>query len=269
MSRYRQITLADAWRMNAASNRIQGIRSPTGLPADDVLLGTWSSEAGTALLRPNGEAVAVGAATVTWANRPTNPSLYDQIFVTDIGPNGTQFWWNGSRWKVLYPSVIGENGNIVTGVAQIADQYLGAGFGPFPVGLLQVGDTFCYQFALGKDAALDTYGTATSIRFGQNGTVVDVVIAGINLSGVIVAASRAGPGFEKYFRVVSANTIRPIGVISAVSSFNGLSVGNTDAATTVGIINITTTPWRIGVSTNMNAGTAAPQITYQRLTLLP
>lgn len=205
----------------------------------------------------------------TWVNRPTSPTVYSQYFATDIGPNGTSFYWNGTRWKVWYPSVIGEIGNIVTGVPSTADQYIGTGLGPYPVGLLQAGDVLCYQFSFGKTGNTDAFGNSQNIRFGQNGTITDSAIASANLSGTIVALTRAGVGIEKWFRVESATTMRAIGSINASPSFTGVFVNNIAPETTVGIINITTTPWRIGVSTNMSTGVDSPQLTYQRLTLMP
>jgi hypothetical protein len=230
----------------------------------------WSSAAGTALVRPNGSVAPVSSQTVTWATRPTSPALFDQIRVTDIGPYGLPMEWDGTRWRVMFPTVIGLTGGIVTGVTGTAEQYFG-GFGPFPAGFLQVGDTLVYQFSFGKTGGSDAFGTSTNIRFGQNGNTGDAPIAAGNLSGTILAATRAGPGIEKWFRVESATTMRAIGSININPSFTGVFVNNIAPETTVGIVNVSTTPWRIGISTTMGGtvGPDAPQLTYQRLTLYP
>jgi len=268
MSNYRRISDGDAWLVDPVTNRVEGIRSPTGLPADDVLLPAWSNAQGTALLRPDGTSVAVGSGTVLWANRPTSPSLYDQILATDIGPNGTRFEWNGSRWKVLYPSVIAETSALVSGVAGAADQYFtGARLGPFPAGLFAAGDVLQWHMGLGKTGSTDTWGTI-SLRIGQNGVIGDSAVLTANLASFMTAGGRSG-GLEKWLRIESATTIRGLGVNNANSSWNNVNVSGTlpDAVQT--IVNISTTPIFLGISTTMSGGTDVPSIAYQRLTLHP
>ncbi|MCE2914198.1 MAG: hypothetical protein LW768_01425 [Rubrivivax sp.] len=213
--------------------------------------------------------------TVTWATRPTSPYLYQPIFVTDIGPNGVHLQWNGTRWKVLFPTLIGENGNILTGVAQQADQYLG-GLGPYPAGFIQAGDILVYHFGLAKNGVTDTYGTGgTSIRLGAGGVIGDSAILQANLSSTITATVDGGCGFEKWIRVQSNTTTRGLGANSAAPSWNGLSTTSANPDVTATIINISTTPWFIGLSTTMTGVPTpatvvdAPLLTYQRLTLLP
>jgi len=228
----------------------------------------WSSAAGTALVRPNGSVAPVSSQTVTWATRPTSPSLFDQIFATDIGPNGAYFQWNGTRWKVLYPSVIAETSTLVAGVAQTADQYFTAArLGPFPLGLFGVGDVLQYHIGLGKAGTTDTF-TALSIRVGQNGAIGDSAVLQATISSFMTAAARSG-GIEKWMRIESATTIRGLGVNNANSSWNNVNISGTAADATQTIPNITTVPLFVGLSTTMSGATDAPQIAYQRLTLYP
>ena len=211
---------------------------------------------------------ALVAGTGLWANRPASPALYDQYFATDIGPNGVQFWWNGSRWKVLFASVIAETSTLVAGVAQTADQYFTAArLGPFPLGLLGVGDVLQYHIGLGKAGTTDTF-TALSIRIGQNGAIGDSAVLQATISSFMTAASRSG-GIEKWMRIESATTIRGLGVNNANSSWNNVNISGTAADSTQTIPNITSVPLYIGLSTTMSGATDAPQIAYQRLTLLP
>ena len=213
------------------------------------------------------QSLVSGAYTGLWVNRPSSPALYDQIFVTDIGPNGASLWWNGTRWKVLFPTVIAENATILTGVAQLADQYLG-GLGPIPAGLIQAGDVLSYHVGLGKNGATDAYGTVLSLRLGAGGVIADSAIVTANYSGVMVASARSA-GVEKWFRFDSVTTTRGLGPNNANSSWNGLSITGAAPEATATVINVNTTPWYIGVSTTMGGATNAPQLTYQRLTLLP
>ncbi len=213
-----------------------------------------------------------GVVVGTWANRPTDPPPYFQYLATDVGRSGMLFYWDITRWRVWYPSVLGEIGTIVTGVAQTANQYIGSGvnrLGPFPPGVLQVGDVLVYQFSVGKTGGTDAFGTATNILLGQNGDVSDAAIATSNISGTMIAARRSGPGYEKWFRVESPTTIRPIGSLNMDPTFSGIFTNNIAPETTVGIVNVSTIPWRIGVSTTMGGATDSPQLTYQRLTLMP
>lgn len=211
---------------------------------------------------------ALTAGTVTWANRPTNPALYDQIFVTDIGPNGTQFWWNGSRWKVLYPSVIAQTTTLIAGTAGAADQYFTAArLGSFPVGLLASGDVLQWHIGLGKSGTTDTFGTI-SLRVGQNGAIGDSAVLTANIAAFMTAASRSG-GIEKWLRIESNTTIRGLGVNNANSSWNNVNISGTAADATQVIPNITTTPLFFGISTTMSGGTDTPQIAFQRFTLYP
>jgi hypothetical protein len=267
MPDYRAISHQDAWRVGA-DNKIQGIRSPTARPADDVLFAAWANDQGLSLVRPNGSTIIIVAGQGLWADRGTG-TAGAQYFATDIGPNGTMFRWVGSRWRVLYPSVLGEIGTIVTGVTGTADQYIGTGLGPFPPGLIDVGDMLVYQFAFGKTGATDAFGSATNIRLGQNGNTSDAAVASSNISGTMIAARRAGPGYEKWIRVDSATTTRAIGSINMDPSFTGVFTNGIAPETTVGTVNVTTTPWRMGISTTMGGTNDAPQLTYQRLTLMP
>jgi hypothetical protein len=135
---------------------VQTTLNPDGTPTG--LLQTGGQVFGQMLTVAQAEALLALVsqyATGLWVNRPSSPTLNFQYFATDIGPNGVNFYWNGTRWKVFYPTVIAENGAIVTGVAQLADQYIGTGFGPFPVGLIAAGDVIQYQFAFGKTGATD------------------------------------------------------------------------------------------------------------------
>lgn len=208
------------------------------------------------------------AQTVLWANRPTSPSLYDQIFVTDIGPNGTQFYWNGSRWKVFFPSVIAQTTTLISGAAGAADQYFAdARLGAFPVGLLGAGDVLQWHIGLGKAGTTDTFGVL-SLRVGQNGAIGDSAVLTANLASFMTAPSRSG-GIEKWLRIESNTTIRGLGVNNANSSWNNVNISGTAADATQVIPNITTTPLFFGISTAMSGSTDAPQISYQRLTLMP
>ena len=210
--------------------------------------------------------MVLGSYTGPWVNRPTSPALYDQIFITDIGPNGTNFWWNGTRWKVMFPTTLGENGNIITGALQTADQYLG-GFGPFPVGLLQPGDVITYQVGLGKTGNAGHAFGDLSFRLGAGGVVGDSLIALNSAGGAFTTAIRSY-GIEKAFRVVSNTTIRPLGPGNGLPSWIGTVSGAAPEGANT-IINLSTTPWYIGVSATMPGAVEAPQLAYHRLVLLP
>lgn len=46
----------------------------------------------------SGSAYQIGTRSSTWAARPTGTFTGQIILITDIGVNGTMFFWNGSRW---------------------------------------------------------------------------------------------------------------------------------------------------------------------------
>ncbi len=231
----------------------------------------WSSQTGSALVRPDGTTAPVSSRIVTWATRPTAPELYDQILVTDIGPNGVYMQWNGTRWKVIYPTVIAETNTLVTGTTGTADQYFTAArLGPFPAGFFNAGDVLQYNVGLGKSGATagDTW-NVISIRVGQNGAIGDSAVLTATISAFMTAAARSG-GIEKWMRIESATTMRGLGVNNANSSWNNVNISGTAADATQIIPNIGTTPLFIGISTTMVGGvTDSPQISYQRLTLMP
>ena len=262
----------DSWRVDDA-NQIEGIRAPTGNPDEDVLLARWADSEGTALVRPGGQTVSIVAGIGLWANRPVTGTLYHQYFATDIGPSGTMFWWNGTRWKVLYASVLAENAPGLVGTAQQADQYLG-GLGPFPIGLILPGDVISYQFGLAKNGTVDNYGTV-SIRLGTAKAIGDSAILTANLVGTITSSVDGGTGFDKWIRFESNTTTRGLGPNNASPSWNGLSTTGANWDVTAPIPNLTTNAWNIGISTTMTGVPTpatvvdSPVLTYQRLTLMP
>lgn len=54
----------------------------------------------------NGSAYAIGQRSSTWAARPSGLFTGQFIDITDIGVNGTQFKWNGTRWIPTAPIIL-------------------------------------------------------------------------------------------------------------------------------------------------------------------
>lgn len=154
-----------------------------------------------------------GSSNVTGYVGQTRPvslmnAYTDRIFITDVGTGGSEWYWDGSRYRVVGGQVILKNSttkNDTTAAANIAstvatptlitDYYL-------PLGIMKAGDILEVAVLRSKSASDATGVFATFIYFGKLGTTSDPVA---NIGGI--AASNISRRGMQAFKLVDNNNV--------------------------------------------------------------
>lgn len=177
--------------------------------------------------------------------------------------------------RIPLSNVISQKTDITNGAIQTAEQVIGRL--PIPAGALGVvGTVFRALVTLGRNDAVDAYGSNTNYRFGRNGVVGDIAAGGQNISSLFPAASGGvSTGAEAWWRVVSVganSVIEKLGIGNGGSSW---TTGTTSAAAvaaqyTLTGYNLATQPGFMSFTTDMaTATTTFPRTGFMRLEIMP
>lgn len=166
--------------------------------------------------------------TYTWATKPATFPTGASVFISNFGPKGSHWYYDGALWKPV--------GGRITMAATDADsasvnnnetirlQAL------FPAGGLQVGDQFEIPWKVNKSGTTDT--GSVRVRMGTLGTTGDTQLFS---QTVLIAANRQG-GALFGFRLNSATTVAQYPITSASgigSGYPATAVGGVPADTTI------------------------------------
>lgn len=148
----------------------------------------------------------------TWATKPATYPVGQPVFISNFGPKGSHWYYDGTLWKPLGGRVtmaaLDADSASINNSETITLQAL------FPAGGLQVGDQFEIPWKVNKSGTTDTGGLR--VRMGTAGTTADTQLFS---QTVLIAANRQG-GAVFGFRLNSATTVAqyPVNSGSGISS---------------------------------------------------
>lgn len=171
----------------------------------------------------------------TWAGKPAAGTAGRQIFISDVGPKGTYWEDDGTRWKPVNGGcVLATLDAISSNVGQtetIVFQY------QMPAGLLQLSDRLRLWGTITRSSTTDT--ASWALKLGTAGTIADAglisgaLLAATNLQGAPLVAVRlatlaGGTG--------GASTVQQIagGAPAIAGSYGNVGTGAPPSAVSLG-----------------------------------
>ncbi len=210
-----------------------------------------------------------------WVNKPSSltNNYTDRIFITDVGMGGSEWYWDGERYRVVGGQVVLKAMKTTDAVISqtwaetTGSKNMGLGYS-IPAGVLGLGDTVIVDSTLvvtsGAGTALNTVYSQTKAGVFAIGSCGPVTMAGTDaFSGNNSARCTLSMGF-----MIKSNT-----VITGTRWGNGGSVGNNNSSAPRNstVANITTTPLAIEISvvaSSASTGTAVVELENYAITLL-
>jgi hypothetical protein len=161
--------------------------------------------------------------TYTWAGKPASYATGQPVFMSDVGPKGSHWYYDGTLWKPLggecllasLDATSASIGNSET----IVFQY------QMPTGLWQNGYVLHFAMSMSKSGTTDT--GALRARIGTAGTTADTQIFNVN---VLAAANQQFSGVAD-IRLESATSVQQMPNTAGI----GLGAANAAVASPVTI----------------------------------
>lgn len=191
--------------------------------------------------------------TTTWANKPASYPVGQSVFMSNVGPKGSHWWYDGTRWKPTSGSLVlaslDSASSSIGNTEVIGFQYL------LPAGLWQVGDIIRINAYVEKSGTTDS-GIAY-FHFGTAGTTSDTAV--LNGSTWMSAANKSAEYFAD-FRLESATSVQQ------VSIGNGLG-GSSSQPTTVTVSSVTSNAvyFSLGLRSNGSTDTVLIRSAFMQL----
>ena len=162
--------------------------------------------------------------TYTWATKPTTLATGQPVFLSNVGPKGSHWWYDGTRWKVVGGMLL--LASLDTTVAGLTNSEVVTFSYQAPAALFQLKDRLRISYVLTKSGTTDT-GTGR-IRMGTAGTTSDTLLNSQS-NTQLAAASRAVSILDDY-RFETSTSIQHLGNSNASDAKSGYSNFSASAA---------------------------------------
>jgi hypothetical protein len=149
--------------------------------------------------------------TYTWAGKPASNAAGQPVFISDVGPKGSHWYYDGTLWKPLGGECLLASLDATS--ASIGNSETIVFQHQMPTGLWQTGYVLHFAMSMSKSGTTDTGALRT--RIGTAGTTADTQIFNVN----VMSAANQQFAAVADFRLESATSVQQLPNTTATLSF--------------------------------------------------